>query len=217
MEPVVHTEASAAQRLHELGIPQDYLLRAVQGGEAEARAWTEAAPRSMSGMARWGRTNELIRTNLARVGFTYENPNGLPVTISPDHSFNVVATTGDGHTGRTDGPQPTTRYAKGTATAKAVEVNGVQLALDFVDAGIGPALAEAASCEGVVTWIVLYHVAPEGIYVELSLPESISRRGYIDRWRERIILPMYEYDSESQDESTFDQGNDGFNVAVERR
>lgn len=218
MEPAVHIGTSAARRLAELGIPQKALRRAIQGGDAEARSWTEAAPRNMPGMARWGRTNEMLRTGLGREGFTYENPGGLPVTISPDSSFKIVATTGDEYTGQDGKHQPTTRYAKGTAMAKAVEHNG-QLALDIglVDAEIGPTIAEAASSETISTWVLLYHVAPKGIYAELSLPASISPVGFIDRWRERIILPMYELGPEPEEQVVPDEDDGGFDVAVEPR
>lgn len=214
MEPVVHRNLSASHRLAELRIPEKALRLALEAGDAEARAWTEASPRSMSGMARWGRTNERLRLGL---GWEYENPNNLPLTISPDRSFVLFATSGDEWTGFYGSEQPTTKYAKGAATTSAVERNG-QLTIDMVDDEVGVALSEAVvSSEHLTTWILLYRVTPDAIYAELSLPESISKKGYIESWRERILLDRYEFDHVSTSDDRRDEGDEGIDVAVERR
>jgi hypothetical protein len=60
-------------------------------------------------------------------------------------------------------------------------------------------------------------VTPDGIFSELSLPESITDDGYVDKWRERIIVPMYPFeDIVRAAESRPDDGGD-VTVTVERR
>lgn len=215
MEAVVRVGANALQRLVDLGIDKMWIYRALEAGEAEARAWTEAAPRAMPGMARWGRTNERFRIES---GWKWENPKNLPIAISPTGEFAVFATTGDEWTGFRGSEQPTTKYAKGAATASAVERNE-QLTIDeLVKEEIGVEFSEiVASSEGVATWVLLYNVTVEGIYVELSLPDSISKKGYIETWRERIIIDRYDFQPVPENEDRWDDGDGGFEVAVQRR
>jgi hypothetical protein len=188
-------------------------------GDAEARAWTEAAPPNMSGMARWGRTNEALRIGLAKKSkdWTYRNPRNLPLTINEPIGVAIVATSGDGGTGDPKW-SPRTKYAKGVAVAKVVEQNEQLALFSEVDVEVGKALgAVAAASSSLRTWINLYRVTPDGIFSELSLPESITDDGYIDKWRERIIVPMYPFeDIVGAAESRPDDGGD-VTVTVERR
>ncbi len=217
--PLIHEDSDAVARLAALGLTVDDLLSSLMAGDAEARAWTEAAPPNMRGMARWGRTNEALRLGPARKSedWTYKNPRNLPLTINESIGVAIVATSGDGWTGNRKG-LPSTKYAKGVAVVEAVEHNE-QLAL-FSDVGaeVGKALgAVGATSNGLKTWIYLYRVTPEGIFSELSLPETISDDGYIDRWRERIIMPMRRFDDAvTATGSRPDDGGD-VTVTVERR
>ena len=61
MEPVVHENAAAAKRLAELALTAGDLIGALIGADQEARTWTPLAPPMMAGLARWGKTNELLR------------------------------------------------------------------------------------------------------------------------------------------------------------
>src|ERR1700752_2512086 len=112
VQPLLHEDATATSRLVGLGLSVEDLAFALRGADAEARMWSQLAPSSMAGMARWGKTNELLRLRLLRRGWSHDNPKGLPRTISPDRRFAIVATAGDAATGISQG-MPTTRYAKG--------------------------------------------------------------------------------------------------------
>lgn len=219
MIPLIHEDDDAVARLAALRLTVDDLLSALMAGDAEARAWTEAAPPNMSGMARWGRTNEALRIGLAKKSrdWAYRNPRNLPLTVNEPIGLAIVATSGDGGTGDRKW-LPSTKYAKGVAVVDAVERN-VQLALfSDVDVEVGKALgAVAASTNNELkTWIYLYRVTPEGIFSELSLPETITDQGYIDRWRERIIVPRYLFDDTVAAGSRPDDGGDA-TVTVVRR
>lgn len=217
--PLIHEDEDAVARLAALGLYVDDLLSALVAGDAESRAWTEAAPPNMRGMARWGRTNESLRIGLARKSkdWGYANPRNFPLTINEPLGIAIVATSGDGATGD---PRwlPSTKYAKGIAVAEAVEINEQLALFSVVEATVGEALgAVAASSNGLKTWIYLYLVSPEGISSELSLPETISDEGYIDRWRERIILPMHPFDDAPATAADRPDHGGEVTVAVERR
>ena len=188
MEPVVHENAAAAKRLAELALTTADLTGALTGADTEARSWTALAPPMMAGLARWGKTNELLRARLVKRGWRHDSLKGMPRTISPARDFAIVATTGDAVTGHPDG-SPSTKYAKGIQTVRAVGRN-VQLAFDFPDPYPGEARwATADDREGLATWLLLYHVAPDQIRAELSLANGIDQRGHVSAWIERIILP----------------------------
>jgi hypothetical protein len=188
MEPVVHENAAAAKRLAELSLTAADLIGAVSGADQEARTWTPLAPQMMAGLARWGKTNELLRARLVERGWGHDNPKGLPRTLSPARDFAIVATTGDALTGYSGG-SPSTKYAKGIQTVRAVGRN-IQLAFDFSDLFAGEGLsAVAGDGEELATWLLLYHVTSDQIRAELSLANGVDRRGYVSAWIERIILP----------------------------
>jgi hypothetical protein len=215
VEPIVHKDVAADGRLAALGLAAEDFAFVLSGADAEARMWSSLAPPIMAGMARWGKTNELMRVRLLPRGWSHDNPRNLPRTISPGREFAIVGTTGDGATGLAAG-HPTTRYAKGVETARAVERNG-QLAFDYVDMEIGEALSAVAGSEdALATWLLLYNVTGRQIRAELSLPESISPRGYVNAWTERIMLPAIQLgDPEVSGRAA--RGDDGITVAVERR
>jgi hypothetical protein len=188
MKPVVHENAAAAKRLAELALTAADLISPLICADREARAWTPLAPPMMAGLARWGKTNELLRSRLVERGWRYDNPKGLPRTINPTRQFAIVATTGDAVTGHPGG-SPSTKYAKGIQTVRAVGRN-IQLAFDFSDLLLGEARWGVADDGGeLATWLLLYHVTPDQIHAELSLANGIDRRGHVSEWIERIILP----------------------------
>jgi hypothetical protein len=189
MLPIVHEDAAAVSRLAKLDLTPQDLTVALRGADTEARKWTKLAPPMMSGMVRWGKTNELLRDRLVQRGWSHDNPKGLPRTISQDREFAIVATTGDSATGLADS-NPSTKYAKGVQTVRAIGRN-LQLAFDFPGVDMAEALwAVANEEEPLATWLLLYHVAPEQIRAELSLANGIDLRGHVSAWIERIILPV---------------------------
>ena len=82
---------------------------------------------------------------------------------------------------------------------------------------IGDALSAVAnSDDALATWLLLYNITDKQIHAELSLPESISTRGYVDAWTERIMLPtilLGEVDVRSTDVAE----DSSVTVAVDRR
>jgi hypothetical protein len=192
MEPVVHENAAAGSRLAELALTTADLIGALTGADTEARRWTPLAPPMMAGLARWGKTNELLRARLVKRGWRQDSLKGMPRTISPARDLAIVATTGDAVTGHPDG-SPSTKYAKGIQTVRAIGRN-VQLAFDFPDLFPEQAWGAPADADGLATWLLLYHAAPDQIRAELSLANGIDQRGHVSAWIERIILPVVHTD-----------------------
>ena len=78
MEPVVHENAAAANRLAKLTLTAADLISALIGADQEARTWTPLAPPMMAGLARWGKTNELLRARLVERGWSHDTSRACP-------------------------------------------------------------------------------------------------------------------------------------------
>jgi hypothetical protein len=85
------------------------------------------------------------------------------------------------------GGSPSTKYAKGIRTVRAIGRNFRQLAFDFSD--LYTAEAFWATRDDLATWLLLYHATSDQVRAELSLGNGIDRRGHVSEWIERIILP----------------------------
>lgn len=193
MQALEYADGAGTVRLKELGLTLEDLEFALRGADAEARTWSAAAPPIMPGLARWGKTAELLRLRLLPRGWSQDNPRGLPRAIGPGpgpgREVAIVATAGDAATGLPKA-NPANRYPKGIETMKAVERN-VQLAFDFSDL-----FGEAGPDDDVLaTWLLLYNVTPTEIRAELSLPSDITPTGFVSAWQERILLPVIDLTS----------------------
>lgn len=198
MQPLEHRDAEAAAgRLVLLGLTLDDLDFVLRGADAEARMWGPAAPPIMAGLARWGKTAELLRLRLLPRGWTDDNPKGLPRTISPDRDIAIVPTAGDGGTGA-PGANPSNRHPKGIETMKAVERN-IQLAFDLPGLVDDPDFVIDGGTEPGETWLLLYYIDENEIRAELSLPAGITAGGYVSEWQERILLPAVDLTSAAAD------------------
>jgi hypothetical protein len=69
----VHENGAAAKRLAELDLTAADLISALIGADQEARTWTPLAPPMMAGLARWGKTNQLLRARLIERGWKKSN------------------------------------------------------------------------------------------------------------------------------------------------
>jgi hypothetical protein len=188
MRTQVLVEGEAVDKLTELGLSVEIIERVARRAEAEASMCTPLDPPIMEGLTRWGRMNRYLREELIPAGWRFDNPRNLPRTIHPSGEFAIVATTGDELTGLAD-LLPATKYAKGYATVRAVEINE-QLILDFGDFDPGPDDSRAVEAGDLWTWFMLFHFDEDGFRVELSLPDAIAD-GRITSWAERIILPVF--------------------------
>jgi hypothetical protein len=109
------------------------------------------------------------------------------------------------------GINPSNRAAKGTNTEQAIWANQKQLSL-FDSPLALPPLAEGNNNR--ITWVLLYHVAPNEIRFELSLPLKMIG-GKIRSWQERLVFPAIPLDQVNIEIG--DDDGPEFDVHVERR
>jgi hypothetical protein len=176
-------------KLAELGLTVEIIERVVRRADAEASMCTALDPPIMEGMTRWARTTRFLREELIPRGWRFDNPRNLPRTIHPGGEFAIVVSTGDELTGLLDA-LPATKYLKGEATVRAVEINE-QLALDFP----GFDLSQRDGAGEILTWFLMYRASEDEFRVELSLPDAIVD-GRITSWAERVILPAFPRDDD---------------------
>jgi hypothetical protein len=184
MGALVHIGHEAESRLEQLGLRAEWIERALARGDAEARTVSQLAPKGFEGTVRWGRSSEFLREDLCSRSWTPDDTLNIARSVSPDGEDCIVVTTGGKGTGL-HGPDPTTKYTKGSGTAAAIETN---LMLEFEPEDLQRLGIAAKPAPDMRTWFLLFLLADETIYAEVSLPDSISEDGMITSWRERIIL-----------------------------
>jgi len=210
----VHLEAIAQDRLAQLGLTSSSLHRALLRADAEVALVTALEPPNAEGITRYNKTTRFVREELLPLGWNHSNSSNFCRTISPDGSFALVASSGDGGAGMyLPGQSPSTRYPKGETTVRAVARNQ-QLALDLGTDFDDPAESDAVT----MVWYLLYQVTKETIYCELSLPAAIDN-GFINSWLERIILPPVDRPGVTAMNLGNDDGGSGvdYEVPVTRR
>lgn len=212
-QAVVHEQRSADERLATLGLTQSILSTALLQADAEAANSTLLDPPTAAGMARYAATVRFLRMALMPLGWDYDNGGNFCRTISPELTFSIVTSSGDGETGDPHG-NPSTKYVKGETTTQAVASN--QLALDL-GAEFTVLEKDSIGVEELSTWFLLQRAERDVIHAELSLPRE-SAGGKISEWGERIILdpvgragPSAAYDVSGDDEGT------AYDVDVARR
>lgn len=184
MVALVHEGDEAVSRLEQLGLQAEWIERAILRGDAEARTVSQLAPKGFEGTVRWGRTAEFLREDLCGRSWTPDDTLNIARSVSPDGKDCVVVTTGAKGTGLV-GPDPKTKYTKGAGTAACIEAN---LMLDFEPEDLAQLGLSSPASPDMRTWFLLFFLADQAVYAELSLPDAISEDGSITSWRERIII-----------------------------
>ncbi len=207
MRNVYKRPAEVADRLRELDLDEELLLRAARAG---LLAWFECTPNdppSFPGISAWAWTVRSLREELLPRGWERFNDRNLPLTVNRARNVAVTASSGDECTGIEE-LQPRTRNPKGVTTQQKVKDNAEQLGL-FADAAC---LVEelVAEVEKGSTWLLLsYRDYGRGVLrCELSRPVGIGTDGRVDGWNERIILSETPFDG---DEVLLRRGGGGEN------
>jgi hypothetical protein len=210
---IVARERQAHDRLAELDLSYELIERALLRADAEANLATDLEPPTAKGITRYNKTNGYLREELVPGGWDYDNSQNFCRTVHPSRTFAIVASSGDDGTGVwIPGQSPSTKYKKGETTVRAVEANA-QPALDL---GSGFA-ADEPRITPHAAWYMLYRVAGDQIFVELSFPSEIQG-GRIVKWRERIILdPIDRTPSPAMNQQPDKGDGEGYTVDVEMR
>lgn len=166
-------------------------------------------PRTYPGLAQWAETVRALRDKTVPQGWGTSDRKNFPLSIHPGKSLVIAVQTGDGDTGLTYG-SPSNRAAKGATTEEAIAVNQRQLSL-FEEAPLPDIEGGGDS----IMWVLLYHVAPDEIRFELSLPSRIVG-GKIRSWEERIVFEPIKLDQPIEIGDEDDNGQE-FDISIERR
>jgi hypothetical protein len=189
-QPIIREGRIAVNRaLADLGLRPEYVRDAVLAGESARDSCTANDPRNAPGFFAWARCVRALREILAPLGWIRDDEDALETAINPDGSIAIDVVTGNDETGI---PEPTampnTKYPKGPATGRAINSNRDTLfeALEWEEGAI-----ERSNAAKRQTWILLRkRVSDDLLRAELSLPESMTEQGFVERWSIRIILDI---------------------------
>lgn len=212
MSVVIHTGDEARARLEQLGLKEEWLQRALQRGDAEARAVSPFAPKGFAGLTRWGRSAEFFREEVCANGWWSDDFQNIARSVHPDGEFCIVVTTGGEGTGREEVEHPQTKYVKGPGTAACVEQNYMINfdAEDPADISILPTAKRS-----IITWFLLFVIDGDELWFELSCPEAFSD-GHIT-WIERILFPPIDLGPDEPIAGGFTEPTGPVDVPVSRR
>lgn len=126
-----------------------------------------------------------LRDLLINRGWQKADPGNYSMTYNDELRLNIVVASGDRATGNPT-QNPKTKSVKGIKTELAIQSNQMQEDMfEYLlpeDNRVQPKIADYQ------TWVLLIHVTEESTRMELSLPLEIER-GFISKWKERIIIP----------------------------
>ena len=191
-----------AERLGGLSLDIGTIRQAVTFGQSYVAESTAHDPPSSVGIIAWGKTVRALRDSLVPQGWSAENRQNYALTVHPDGAWVIAVAAGNEQTGLSRG-FPETRAPKGPLTSIAVSANNRQLSFAEVDEAWDPTRQ---------TWLLLYYFDEDRdqVRIELSLPVGMNADRYVNKWRERIILPIEEPDIQVAEDD-----DDDFDVPVE--
>lgn len=170
---------SKAQRLHQLGLTEAELLKAVHDGQASAANCTENNPPLQRPIDAWGGTIRSLREIKIPQGWKrYDEKHQQPLVLNPKADMAITAAAGDEYTGIKD-RNPATKSSKGLLTQIAVKSNRLKYTM------FGDIRRNTRE-----TWILLFYRDQDTLEIrsELSLPLDMNSEKQVDQWLERIIL-----------------------------
>lgn len=171
------------ERLAKLDLTVEDLQIPVRTGVEARRRTTAHHPRSTAGWMDYAERVAALRDGLVSRGWTAEERQGLCLVVHPDRRLAVMTAIGTAGTG-TDDPVTTVRK-RGKVTEELVAENQLEFALELVLPDM-PVPAQT----GMPTYVLLVHRDGDIVRSELSLAEHIGDDGFIDRWKDRIPLPV---------------------------
>lgn len=221
----------ARNRLAELGLDEELLLEAVQVGFSARVSCTPHHPPGAPGYFGLAETVRTLRDRLTPKGWTPINESNLPLVISQERGVALAVSTGSKATGVKEGA-PRTGSTKGPMTDRAVLVNQLEL---FADTGIiidferqrrlfsesemmtGEPSENTLQLETRTTWILLVYcdIEAQKVRCELSCPIRMNDDGYVDEWKERIILTATPFDGIDPSRITEPKGPSSPEIRVE--
>ena len=201
-------------QLANLGLTAKILREAVTQGYQAFIDCTPFDPRFIPGTDAWSRTVRHLRAQLVPLGWRIDDPGNYSLTISDPYQVNIVVATGNEATGLPH-LTPKTKSHKGLFTALALRKNVTQLALFLEE--VPQAEQKTTFTLQYQTWMFLIYVTEDRVRCELSLPLAMSKRGKVQLWKDRIILPAIDTNEPKPFEDDSEHDEDDLVVPVKRR
>lgn len=180
------------ERLQQLGLQRDRLVRAVLRGDAGASSSTALHPSSDAGYRRWSDTVAGLRLAFLPHGWSLSNAQNYCTIYNPQTRIAVVVMAGDIKTGSRIS-SPRSKYPKGAATGQRLRLNQEQQTSMFPDIK-APHEVVSQDCK---TWVLVQYGADDGVHIELSLAKSQDKAGFVVTWYERLLFPTIDPRGES--------------------
>ncbi|MCI1217958.1 hypothetical protein [Bifidobacterium crudilactis] len=191
-------EAHNRLRLSDFDIPESLVAQALHLGRA---AFVEYTADDQAGAQGYAILTKVVRTLTEATqsgelsGYTRLSGNQARF-FNEKKGMQFITSSSDNRTGLREGSVPSTLYDKGPQTRQKVEANRAILGI-VDDSALFPETLDEVMlppAEKVLTWILLYHVLPDGtVRSEFSLPTACEERSgnkcRISDWKYRIILP----------------------------
>lgn len=195
LENVDQRSLSIEDVLSSLGLPAHILPTVIEQLLRDFRATGPNKPKSAPGTNAWQRGIEVLREETIPLGWTPDEPNNQPRTVSPDKKVAITVSSGDANTGNPN-KEPQTRNDKGAQTTKCAHYNSQQGELFPSQTNIVslPRKLEETSSEEL--WMLLFYIDVEKreVRYELSRPTSMSEKSKVNGWSHRLIMPPVSYD-----------------------
>ena len=173
-------------RLAERGLEEGPLLDAIRQGYVAFISCTDNHPPFSKGLIAWAETVRALRDYLVPAGWRRSDQKNYSMVVEPAGRLAIVVATGDDGTGRSE-TTPSTKAPKGPSTIDAVVINR-QLSLFVEPELVLSGELPSEDNDDRETWFLLVHRSQGQVRCELSLPLSMGPDGYINGWKERIIL-----------------------------
>lgn len=217
-------------RLEELGLTPEILLKALEAGERGRMSCGPLAPKTSAGFYGWSETATSLREQLLPLGWTIKDEQNLPTVVDPLSKIEIMVSTGTEGTGRSWG-EPSSKSEKGDVVKQRVRSNRGQATIaELLPESSRPVVAKlmsAPSKDETTTWILLLHSnynpkstddgdGEDILYSELSLPDSTDERGNIDHFAERIILDPVRLNDRLLVDEEPEESDDGIDIEVTR-
>jgi len=188
--------------LSSLGLPAHILPTVIEQLLRDFRATGPNKPKSAPGTNAWQRGIEVLREETILLGWTPDEPNNQPRTVSPDGKIAITVSSGDTNTGNPN-KEPQTRNDKGAQTSRCAHYNSQQGEL-FPSQHNVISLSKAVTEEqGPELWILLFFIDldKKEVRYELSRPTSMSEKSKVNGWSHRLIMPPVAFDDSSARQS----------------
>ena len=202
-------------RLHDLDLSPAPLIEVMEYAYAHYAECTRHDPKVAAGYILWAKGVRGLRDRLVPQGWSAASADNYETVLHKSGLWQIAVAGGDARTGQ-NGPSPSTRTDKGSATGRAISLNRYSQEQAPFDNGAFPALAMPIR----QTWILLLHVdhMNEQVRAELSLPLGLDQDGHVSWWFERILLPPLPYVELVVGATRGDDEDDGdVNIEIARR